>query len=131
MKIEQKNLETTEPAIAVEPVLGAVIENLHRFEMPKIGVYFLFNNDNLIYIGKSINIFRRLNDHIKDKYFDNYSFIKCNTEQEADKLELEMIIKYKPKLNIQHKTYDLDSSIEFHLKSIEKLKSTKELLGIG
>lgn len=107
-----------------------LINKLNRFEMPEIGVYFLFHDDILIYIGKSINIFKRLNEHIKNKNFNNYSFIKCDTENEANELETEMIIRYKPKLNIQHRKMDLDSSIDFHLKSIEKLNKSKELLGI-
>jgi predicted GIY-YIG superfamily endonuclease len=104
-------------------LLGNVIE---RFEMPKIGVYLLFNNDDLIYIGKSINIFQRLKSHIKDKYFDSYSFFKCDSEDNATKLEKELIIKLKPKLNIQHKVLDIKNEIEqnkeFTLKLENRLK---------
>ena len=107
-----------------------IINNLERFEMPKIGVYFLFKNDNLIYIGKSINIYRRLNDHIKDKYFDSYSFIKCNSDYEATDLEKRMIIELRPELNIRHKTIDIDNAIEFHLKSVKLLNTEKQLFGI-
>ena len=89
------------------------IENLKRYEMPKTGVYFLFDQDSLIYIGKSENVFRRLNDHVRNKFFDNYSFIKCNTEKDASSLEKEMIIKYKPALNIQHKKEELIEREQF------------------
>lgn len=106
------------------------ISTLKRFEMPNIGVYFLFKGDELEYIGQSINVFRRLNDHLKDKVFDNYSFVCCDSKYDAEKLEKQLIEKYKPRLNIKFKTEDIERSLQFHLKSIENLNRQKEVLGI-
>lgn len=121
--MKNETLTTHELGNNANLLLGNVIE---RFEMPKIGVYFLFNNDELIYIGKSINIFQRLQSHLKDKYFDSYSFFKCDSEDNATKLEKELIIKLKPKLNIQHKVSDIKNEIEqnkeFTLKLENRLK---------
>ena len=128
--MENKEKITDNKAVDSDTVLCPDIQKLERFEMPKIGVYFLFNKDNLIYIGQSINIFRRLNQHIKNKNFDSYSFIKCDTDSEAIDLEKMLIKKYRPTLNIQHKTQDLNDSIEFHLRMIKKLNDQKEYFGI-
>jgi predicted GIY-YIG superfamily endonuclease len=107
------------------------IENLKRYEMPKTGVYFLFDQDSLIYIGKSENVFRRLNDHIRNKFFNNYSFIKCNTEEDASRLEKELIIKYKPALNIQHKKEELIEREQYLLQWVEHLLHERDLYGLN
>ena len=106
------------------------LKNLERFEMPIIGVYFLFKKDKLIYIGESISIFRRIYSHIKNKDFDSYSFIKCDSKVDIVELEKKLIIKYRPILNIKHKTKSLNENIETYEGFIKKLNDQKDLYGI-
>ena len=74
---------------------------LHSFEMPKVGIYFLFQDDELVYIGRTKNGMNRMSQHLDCKKFDSYSFHKCS-QKEAIELEVELIKRYQPKLNIQH-----------------------------
>lgn len=77
--------------------------SLDRFSISgKIGIYFLFNNNELVYIGQSTDIARRIQSHRNDKKFTDYSFIECN-ESELNSREKSLIQKYSPKLNISLK----------------------------
>jgi predicted house-cleaning noncanonical NTP pyrophosphatase (MazG superfamily) len=61
------------------------------------GVYFLIKDDEIVYIGQSINIASRVASH-KDKDFDSMSFVACQKE-ELDILESLYILAYQPALN--------------------------------
>lgn len=64
------------------------------------GVYFLFDKDEIIYIGKSVNIYKRIYAHkIKGVCFDSFSFLKIEIEQLLT-MERKYIKKYKPKNNV-------------------------------
>lgn len=83
-------------------------------ELPETaGVYLYFRGDAPIYIGKAINLKRRVSS-----YFDlrlepktarmmreaeNFSFIKVTSELEALLLEAKLIRKYMPQYNIEAK----------------------------
>jgi len=73
------------------------------------GIYFLYGEkDELLYIGKSTNLKKRLYAHFKRtggskfKYMDiplkNFSVLFAE-EEELDKLERQMILKYLPPFN--------------------------------
>lgn len=97
---------------------------LHRFEMPKTGVYFLFKGEELVYIGRTERGLGRIIDHIQMKDFDSYSFKSC-TYAESVKLEKELIGRYKPKLNKQFVKNELEKKQEWAktiLISLEKFK---------
>lgn len=61
------------------------------------GVYFLIKDDEIIYIGQSINIAHRIASH-RDKDFDSMAFIGC-LKTDLDVLESLYILAYRPKLN--------------------------------
>lgn len=64
------------------------------------GIYFLFYKNEIIYIGKSINIYKRIYAHkMKGVCFDSFSFLKIEIEQLLT-MEREYIKKYNPKNNI-------------------------------
>lgn len=65
------------------------------------GVYFLIKNNEIIYIGSSINIYGRLVTHYNSIDFDSHSFIKMNMldKKELRIIEAEYILKYLPKHN--------------------------------
>jgi len=77
------------------------------------GIYFLCNGPELVYIGKAVNVARRLMSHIGEKRFDRVYFISCHIEQ-MDSLEMALIRYYKPSLNkamIQKQPNEKDHSI--------------------
>jgi len=68
------------------------------------GVYFLFDKDELVYIGTSNNIFSRIGQHITDKKkkFDSFEYYETK-----DRIRLEgfLIRLLKPKYNITMGAY--------------------------
>ena len=68
------------------------------------GVYFLIANDEVIYVGQSVNVYARLSQHASGKYFDRYAFIRCKPDI-LDKLESLYIHCLRPKLNGNIDTY--------------------------
>lgn len=69
------------------------ISNIHK------GIYFLYDNDELVYIGRSYNVFDRVSTHAVEniKTFNNYSYILTDDINDIEKY---MIYKYKPKYNV-------------------------------
>lgn len=75
-----------------------------------LGIYHLFYNDQLVYIGMSKNLRGRLLGHLKDKDmpFNNVLWFCAHLWKEdatvADVLRIEhnMIKRYKPALNCTH-----------------------------
>ena len=63
------------------------------------GVYFLFDDKQLVYIGESNNIYMRIGQHIKDgtKKFDSFEIYPCNDRK---KLEGFLIRVLSPKYNV-------------------------------
>jgi len=63
------------------------------------GIYFLIRNGEIIYIGQSTCVFRRVYDHLwAKKIFDSFSYIHCE-EKMLDKLESLYIHYYQPTEN--------------------------------
>ena len=61
------------------------------------GVYFLLDQDEIVYVGQSVNVYARIAQH-QDKKFDRYAFISCSVDA-LDKLESIYIHYLRPKLN--------------------------------
>ncbi len=61
-------------------------------------VYHLYNNGELIYIGSTNNIYRRIGVHLNNIVFDRYIFFECNDSDRYEK-EAEAIIELSPRLN--------------------------------
>ena len=66
-------------------------------------VYFLLDNDTIVYVGKSLNGMVRIYDHIKNSNygFNAYAFFNVPKEQ-IDKLERRYIKRFSPKYNKMH-----------------------------
>jgi len=63
-------------------------------------VYFLYDIEgHLIYIGRSMNIYERLQTHKQYKEFDVTLLIVCESYRESVVLETKRIRKYKPFFN--------------------------------
>lgn len=67
------------------------------------GVYFLLDNNKIVYIGKSTNIISRIAEHAKKgRTFSHYYAMPCSAEG-LDDLEKEMIRRFMPEQNKEHK----------------------------
>lgn len=66
------------------------------------GVYFLFHNDEIVYIGQGWNCFLRVAEHTRkdsSKVFTHWSFVEIQSETERKVIERELIKKHRPKFN--------------------------------
>ena len=66
------------------------------------GVYFLFNKNELVYIGQGWNCFLRVAEHTRkdsDKKFTHWNFILIENEKERKKVERSLRDIFKPKYN--------------------------------
>ena len=82
----------------------------------RMGVYVGINKqyEEVVYVGKSEDFYKRIpnsleekikslqNENCKDYGCELYSFIPCNTEEEMNKLEINLITYWKPYYNQQH-----------------------------
>jgi hypothetical protein len=62
---------------------------------PPIGVYFLIRYGEVKYVGKTINLYHRLDQHRRDgREFESYSFIPCSKEQlpELEQIYLDLLM---------------------------------------
>ena len=67
---------------------------------PKLDiVYMLKNKGEVVYIGKSKSVTKRINTHCADKDFDESFICLCKNELEVDRLENHLIKKLEPKYN--------------------------------
>ena len=73
-----------------------------KMGIKNIGCYILIRKNEVVYVGKSVNLLSRINTHLNEglKDFDDYDFIYCEKD-ELDKKESELIKKYNPEYNIQ------------------------------
>lgn len=68
--------------------------------MKKQGIYYLVDkNDDVVYIGQSVDIYTRINNHRNVKDFNSFRYIEVEDREQLNCVELEEIIKHMPKLN--------------------------------
>ena len=66
-----------------------------------IGIYFLIRNKKIIYIGKSIDVMRRLKEHCQCVWFTQFRVIPCDIRKISE-YEKRLIKYFKPVLNNKH-----------------------------
>ena len=72
------------------------------------GIYILYENDTIVYIGKSNhNMLNRIRTHNIDKYFNKCEMYNIDNEADISILELYMINKHKPIYNKDGKSVDM------------------------
>jgi hypothetical protein len=86
------------PPRIMKKIEEEILANKRMVETRTGCIYFLFQGDELVYIGKSTHGLYRLYQHCTDKVFDSYSYILCDDE-DLDKTEARYICSYKPRLN--------------------------------
>lgn len=76
------------------------IKNLQKFPAVISGIYFLYKDFKLVYIGRTENLFQRIGTHIHgDKDFDSFSFLEVNPN-DIEKAEFDFIEFFEPPLNL-------------------------------
>jgi len=66
------------------------------------GVYFLFDDDELVYIGQGWNCLLRVAEHTRkdsNKVFNKWNFIRIEDEEERKDRERELRAQLKPRFN--------------------------------
>lgn len=86
------------------------------------GVYFLYDGDELVYIGESDNLYRRIGQHIAEgkKKFDRFSIYETIDRK---RLEGFLIDALKPKYNISR-----GANYDFHMDDIFPTASIMETI---
>ena len=99
----KKNFDFVNDFIQVNTINGDIanITNSTSNLTNNFGVYFLFDKNELVYIGKSINIENRIKQHIhdKEKKFCNVMLVEFNNISDIHTYEKIFIQKLQPKLN--------------------------------
>ena len=123
---DQENTEKQELVMASERI-GNVF---------KSGIYYLIQDDEIVYIGQSVCIMARISTHYtkKRKLFNRYIYTNVPLDK-LDELELKEIIKYSPKYNSDlpgNNTYASMGKLKAHFRVPEaKLESIIEKNNIG
>ena len=89
-----------------------------------IGIYLLKKKNKVVYVGQSINIHRRVEQH-KDKEFDSYDFIECDKSL-LNCTEEFYILRYNPIYNKKRSEITVQCFTEKQAKTIKKI--SKEVL---
>lgn len=93
-----------------------IISKSYEIGRNKIGVYFLINENKIVYVGKTIKGLTRAYSHLDNKIFDRIYFLPC-LEEELNILEANYIVKYAPLYNIALN----DSNCFLTIKNIKNL----------
>lgn len=78
---------------------------IKRFAQPVVrecGVYFLLDDDEIVYVGQSTDIEARISVHYnqKKKRFNRYTYLSCSAEYLND-IEAHYIVHLAPKYNVK------------------------------
>jgi excinuclease UvrABC nuclease subunit len=87
-------------------IMSVDVDDLRRNAIPlkgaNSGIYVLFENDELVYVGEGWNCLLRVAEHTRKdstKVFTSWNFVAVSDETERKALELELRIKFRPKYN--------------------------------
>lgn len=91
---------------------------------PLRGVYFLFLNDEIVYVGQSTNIHLRVQQH-RDKEFNRVFYQEVPIEMDLLAIEKYYILKFRPRYNYETsaKTCERPATLDeiaYYLDRVEK-----------
>lgn len=78
---------------------GDIIDRAEPKPASRPGIYFLIKNYEIIYIGKSCAVDRRISEHMESRDFDAWYWIAC-PKKDLNELERIYLNKFMPHLNI-------------------------------
>ena len=107
----------------------------------RMGVYVGINKqyEEIVYVGQAKDFYKRIpnsleekikslqNESCKDYGCELYSFIPCNTEEEMNKLEINLITYLKPYYNQQHNSDYYMNNDNKRLREILRKEFTRNL----
>jgi len=99
-------MSDTLPISDLDPYKFSRVPITSRFVPAKEGVYFLFENCKMVYIGHSVNLLNRINAHIQTRTVSKDSECAWITDEFVPypkKLEFYLIRKFTPPINKQGK----------------------------
>ena len=94
--LEEKNEKETLSSI----VKHLQTNKVNKDVMFKCVVYALWDNEEIVYIGKTTQLGQRITTHARTKEFTHYSTYQCEDELQMGILEDELILEYQPKYNL-------------------------------
>ena len=94
--MNEKKGEDTLPSIVKHWQANKVDKDV----MFKCVVYALWDNEEIVYIGKTTQLGQRITTHARTKDFTHYSVYQCEDELQMGMIEDEMILEYQPKYNL-------------------------------
>jgi len=91
------------PPRGYEPLTRAQVRARATPLAPLCGVYFLLLGDEIVYVGKSANVHKRIHEHARAFKFDAVAIEPCEPF-EASMIEVVYLAKFRPINNrIGHK----------------------------
>lgn len=74
----------------------------YTYELDGGGLYFLFDREELVYVGQSSHLFDRIHNHLhSDKQFDSIAIIPCSDQYVREIAEMLYIKEFNPRYNKQ------------------------------
>ena len=109
-----------------EVILNEIKSKKKKWIKGGCGIYFLFDKNELVYIGQSINCLSRIAEHENCKKFDSYYILKCEREQLSE-IEAVYIERYKPRYNSQVPSTKKDSTAYERYLKLKRQKDIKQM----
>lgn len=104
---EEYFITSLEPISVWGKEFSSEFEKDFRKHARSYGIYFIYDdNEELIYIGKSKNLFERLANSLRERGGDKYSFALTKTKSDYHLYEIYYIAKLEPKLNVDSAEQD-------------------------
>jgi len=93
-------MTTQHDLASIEAEKKALIDRAVKPTPAPCGIYFLVKQDEVVYVGQSVDFHNRVLAHKKLGVidFDTYSWIECK-KADLNNMEAEYILKFKPVLN--------------------------------
>ncbi len=82
--------------------IESLLSTSNKLEGNCAGIYYLFDGDELVYIGKGWNCLLRVAEHTRkdsDKVFTSWNYMPIESDSKRNELERVLIQAYKPKYN--------------------------------
>lgn len=117
------------PLLTLETILARSVP----ISYPLRGVYFLIDGEEIVYVGRTPNVFRRVGEHLGRAPRERYYLLPLGpdvSDTELGWLERRYIDRFKPRLNIQ-KGFHENIEIPTGPRSTNAVKRALELVNAG
>ena len=120
-KVHDEKIESVcESLDPIMPIKDIIENSFERDFSQSKGVYFLIQDDEIVYVGESKNVYARLLFHYNDdsKKFNKIYFIHIDSSTKKRRaIESYYIMKINPKYNEKKSSYPVDSIVSTILKN--------------